>query len=333
MSSISESHGVIVNSEKQLSFGAAKLKAIGDDDVLIKIHSAPINPSDLLFAQGIYPTEKPRPTFTGFEGSGLVIKTGTSDKAKALLDKRVFFFSVGPNDLGTHGTYTVIGADTVFPIPGDLSYEEAAVSLLNPLTIEGFIHLCERENHKVIVHTAAASAFGRMLVVSCKKNNITLINIVRREEQVKILRELGSEHVLNSSDPAYKEDLAKTFETLKPTALFDAVAGPDGSFLFSAMPDRSTTYNYGALSPEPFTISATDLIFKNKKLTGYWLAYDIFNPEIAVKLVTSTFTNLAARLYDVKISKTFSHEEFKEAYEYYSKNSTKGKVLFQNKEF
>ena len=331
--SVTESHGVILDAANQLSYGTVKLRAVGDDDVLIKIHSAPINPSDVLFTQGHYPAEKKRPTIAGFEGSGLVIQTGSSEKAKALLNQRVTFFSFGSETLGTYGTHTVVEAATVFPIPGDLTYEEAAFSLVNPLTVEGFIQTCLRENHKVIVHTAAASSLGRMLVVSCKQNNITLINIVRREEQVKILKDLGAENILNSSDPAYPETLAKTFETLKPTALFDAIGGPDGSALLSAMPNGSTTFNYGVLSLQPYSISATDLIFKNKTLRGYWLTNDILNPEVAPLIFKSAFTNLATRSFTVTVAKTFGQDEYKEAFEYYSKNSTEGKVLLQNRQF
>ena len=329
---ISELKGVVIGEDNKASYGTLPLPELGEEQVLIKVHSSPINPSDALFLRGLYPAGKPKPTFAGFEGSGLVVQTGSSAKAKALLDQRVTF-SAASKGTGAWANYNLVAASTAFPIPGDLSYEEAACCLVNPLTVQGFIHTCKTENHKVIVHSAGASALGKMLVAACKQNGIVLIAIVRKEEQVAALKEIGAEHILNSSSPNFKQDLTTAFGNLKPSAFFDAVTGDDGTLVFNHMPNGSTTYCYGFLSPDDYKVGAGELIFKNKTLKGWWLPTYRDNPAIAGELYAATFANLATRAYKTHIAKTFPHEQFEEALAYYSANASSGKVLLQNAAF
>ena len=49
---------------------------------------------------------------------------------------------------------------------------------------------------KGIIHTAAASALGRMLNKRCQTMGIPLLNIVRKEEQAELLKKEGAKHVI-----------------------------------------------------------------------------------------------------------------------------------------
>lgn len=78
------------------------------------------------------------------------------------------------------------------------------------------------ENHTGIVHTAAASQLGQMLVKICKQDEIPLVNIVRREEQVDLLKSIGAEFVVNSSADTYEKDLVDAMSASGATIAFDA---------------------------------------------------------------------------------------------------------------
>jgi NADPH2:quinone reductase len=84
---------------------------------------------------------------------------------------------------------------------------EAASSFVNPLTALGFTETMRLENHKALVHTAAASNLGQMLVKICKADSIPLINIVRKQEHVDLLKGIGAEYVLNTSDADFMGNL------------------------------------------------------------------------------------------------------------------------------
>lgn len=331
---IKETKGVIVGSDRKLTFGTIPLRAMGKNDVLIKVHSAPIDPSDLEFFKNLYQPGKHLPSVAGFEGSGLVMDAGENQECQELKGKRVAFFSTGNNELGSWGEYTVINRNNVFPLPHGVPLEIGACALLNPLTVMGIIETCIEKGHECIVHTAACSTLGRMLVKACKKQGITMINICRRAEQMNILQQLGAEHILNSSDDAFETDLAYRIAQFKPTAFFDAVGGKIGSMVFRHMPSGSTTYCYGMLADEHgYNISSADLMYKDKNLQGWWLSKELQDPERATNIVQASFEGLKSGDLKPVLLKAFPMEKFEEAIQFHEKHASEGKVTLFNPSF
>jgi hypothetical protein len=82
-----------------------------------------------------------------------------------------------------------------------------------------------RENHKALVHTAAASNLGQMLNRICLKDGIPLVNIVRSAEQAAILRKIGAKHVVDSTAPTFMDDLTEALVETGATIAFDAIGG------------------------------------------------------------------------------------------------------------
>ena len=100
----------------------------------------------------------------------------------------------------------------------------------------------------MLIHDAAASALGRMLNRFAQNQDITVINIVRRQEQVDILKELGATYILNSSDETFLPELQEIIDELKPKIYFSAIGGGDlPTKVLNMMPSQSTLYVYGAL--------------------------------------------------------------------------------------
>lgn len=75
------------------------------------------------------------------------------------------------------------------PLPENVDYDEGSMLFVNPLTCLGLVEEAEKRKCKVVVQTAAFSQLGKMIIRQCKKKGITLINVVRKEEQVNILKE------------------------------------------------------------------------------------------------------------------------------------------------
>ena len=151
------------------------------------------------------------------------------------------------------------------------SPREAASSFVNPLTALAFLETMRMENHTAIVHTAAASNLGQMLVKICKDDGVPLVNIVRKPKQEKILRELGAEYVCNTGDPKFMENLVFAIVETGATLGFDATGGGNRGELASqiltameiAAKEKAKEYSrygsdtykqvyiYGGLDPSP----------------------------------------------------------------------------------
>ena len=76
---------------KKVGFGLSPVQKPGPNQVLIKVHSATLNPSDILFMKGLYNVRHKYPYTPGWEGSGVVVAAGPGMFANSLVGKRVAF--------------------------------------------------------------------------------------------------------------------------------------------------------------------------------------------------------------------------------------------------
>jgi NADPH:quinone reductase len=232
----------------ELSLHDVPVPTPGPDEVLVRIEASPINPSDLgLLVAGADMTRATvtgtpdRPVVTaplaagatktmtarldkslpvGNEGAGTVLAAGSSDAAQALLGK-----TVGIAGGAMYSQYRAVDARACLVLPDGASAKDGASSFVNPLTALGMTETMRREGHTALVHTAAASNLGQMLVKLCQKDGVPLVNIVRKPEQVELLKNLGADHVLNSASPSFQTDLVDALTTTAATLAFDATGG------------------------------------------------------------------------------------------------------------
>jgi len=231
----------------ELSITKAERPIPSADEVLIKVEAAPINPSDLglllsfaadlssistsgsedetVTSMKIHPalmgSMKPRLNQSmqaGNEGAGIIIDAG--ENAKELIGK-----TVGLAGGAMYSQYRCVPAASCLVMNEGTSPAEAASSFVNPLTALSFVETMKMENHTALVHTAAASNLGQMLVKICKDDGIPLVNIVRKSEQVDLLKNLGAEYICNTSDESFMDDLVNALVTTGATLGFDATGG------------------------------------------------------------------------------------------------------------
>jgi NADPH2:quinone reductase len=211
------------------------------------------------------------PSVPGWEGAGTVVANGGGLMAGWLRGKRVAC-ALQEDRNGTWAQYVVAGAMQCIPLKKGVSFEQGACLIVNPLTAMGLLETARRGGHAAAVHTAGASQLGRMMIAMAEQMNYPLVNLVRREEQVQLLRSLGATHVLNSSAEDFEEQLQETCQRLRATTAFEAVGGDLTGTVMNVLPRGSTVYVYGALSEEACgNIDPIGLIFHDKTVTGFYL--------------------------------------------------------------
>jgi NADPH2:quinone reductase len=145
-----------------LTIGTVQVPQPKDGEVLVKIASAPVNPSDLMRIKSIVSKEELISFIPGIEGSGTVVSAGKGLLPKLWLGKRVACSSLNPAS-GTWAEYMVTPASFCFPIPKSISDEQGSMLLVNPMTAVAFFDIIKKEKHKAIVNAAAAGALGGMI--------------------------------------------------------------------------------------------------------------------------------------------------------------------------
>ncbi|GLH75958.1 NADH oxidoreductase [Bradyrhizobium sp. SSBR45G] len=234
--------------ELELSLVDVPTPEPGPDEVVVRIEAAPINPSDLGLLVGAADLStmqvsgsKERPVITakvpeagmramagrldeslpiGNEGAGVVVKTGSSDAAKALMGRTVA--AIGG---AMYSQYRCLKVSECLPLPAGTTPAEGASCFVNPLTSLGMTETMRREGHTALVHTAAASNLGQMLNKICLKDGIPLVNIVRSVAQAELLRGIGAKYVVDSTSPTFMDELTAALVETGATIAFDAIGG------------------------------------------------------------------------------------------------------------
>lgn len=301
----------------------------GPGEVLVKVHASPVNPSDLMFIQGLYGFKKPLPAIPGFEGSGVVVETGSGMMARFLKSKRVTCaVADAKTSAGMWAEYVVASSKTCIPLRKNVELEQAAAMLVNPFTAWALMDIARREGHRAVVQTAAASALGRMIVRLGQRFSLPVINVVRRAEQVELLRSLGAEHIVNSSDPEFGEALRELCRKLEATIGFDAVAGDLSATVLRAQPPGARLLVYGGLSLAAAQAEPGSLIFEGKRLEGFWLSAWMRSKSILRQLrLARQVQSLLGTDLKTEFQAKVPLNEAATALQHYASNMTAGKVL------
>jgi NADPH:quinone reductase-like Zn-dependent oxidoreductase len=234
--------------ELEISLAEVPIPEPGPEEVVVRIQASPINPSDLGLLTGAADLStvkasgtKERPVITakvpeagmramagrldesmpvGNEGAGVVIKTGSSEAAKALMGRTVAMIGGA-----MYAQYRCLKVTDCLPLPDGATAADGASCFVNPLTALGMTETMRREGHTALVHTAAASNLGQMLNKICLKDGIALVNIVRSAEQAEILRKLGAKYIVDSTSANFMAELTDALVETGATIAFDAIGG------------------------------------------------------------------------------------------------------------
>ena len=267
-----EAHEVVIRvdatpinpSDQGVMFGWSNMSGASSSGEGTKtVLTAPVTPQGM----GVMKARIGQNLPVGNEGAGVVVAAGDSPEAQALMGKTVAALS------GTlYAQYACVPAMTCLPLLPEQTAKDGASCFVNPLTALSMVETMKLEGHTALVHTAAASNLGQMLNKICQADGVELVNIVRREEQVKILKDLGAKYIVNSSSETYMADLTDAIHATGATLAFDATGGGQlasqiltameaaaartpGAYSIYGSIHHKQVYLYGGLDVSPTTLT------------------------------------------------------------------------------
>jgi NADPH:quinone reductase-like Zn-dependent oxidoreductase len=204
------------------------------------------------------------------------------------------------------------------------------MSAINPLTAIGHLELAKEGGHKAVVITAAASSLGQMINRLFSAEGIQVVNVVRREAQVELLKRQGATIALNSSDADFDQQLHDSCHQHDVRLALDAVAGPMTTRLLKAMPNGSRVTIYGALSQQGVQANPDIFIFEDKTINGFWLGPWIMKKRILeIQRLWRRAQKLMASELKSNIRAEYPFEQARQAVEEYLDQMTGGKILLR----
>lgn len=252
----------------------------GPDQVLIKMRTSSVNPSDLHFIKGEYgqPCVKGAPA--GFEGCGDVVAAG--ENVKGLMGMRVAFaLSLGGS--GAWADYALTDGATCIPLRPDISDDDGAAQIVNPLTAMAMVDIAQEAGDAFIL-SAATSQLGKLMIGLGRDLGLKPVAMVRRADAVEVMKALGAAEVLVTTDEDFEVQLKAVCKALKPRVFLDAVGDQIAERVFAAMPNRGRWVVYGKLDPTPPSLrDMGQFIFMGKQIEGFWLTKWMRSTETGTK--------------------------------------------------
>lgn len=224
----------------------------------------------------------------------------------------------------------VTGALQCIPLPDDVSLEHGSMHCVNPLTAIGLLDRARQYKAQAVIQTAAASQLGRMINRLGMDEGWRIINVVRKEEQVEILKEMGCKYILNSSDADFDEKLRDLAHELNATVCFEAIAGSFTGRIFKLMPVNSRCILYGCLSEQPVSdIDPMIFIGRNHSMETFFLPNWLKEKYIWQQLgiIRRCINLMRTKTFESNVNKRVSLHEMKEALKEYKQNMSAGKVV------
>ncbi|WP_163156470.1 zinc-binding dehydrogenase [Bradyrhizobium uaiense] len=294
----------------------------GPGEVIIAMTLAPIHPADLLLARGFYGVRPKLPAVLGGEGVGRVLQAGDGVALKR--GDRVLV----PNRYPCWAEQIKIPATGLFACPPDVPDDQLALVSVNPLTAMLMLDESRLTPGRCFIQNAANSGVGRAVIMIARAKGLRSVNLVRRQELIPKLKSIGADIVLLEG-PNLKQRLAAEAGAVAIDAAFDGVAGESTAQLVACLAKGGTLTSYAGVSNQPFSLSPTEMIFRDINLRGFWLVDWLTRtaPEIVAERLQSLVEMTRQGTIRSEVAVDYAVEDFAAAIAHAQKGE--GKILLR----
>src|SRR5467141_3739514 len=302
--------------------------ALGQEDVLISMEAAPLNPSDFVLVRGMYGIRPTFPCPVGAEGVGRVTQTG-SKVDSALQDKRVLILPT--YEQGTWADQVVAPVRNIVPMNDEADPLQLSMIGINPATayllLNRYVSLMPGD---WIGQTAANAAMGQYIIALAKLAGVKTLNVVRREEAAEQVRKWGGDRVVLQGDNLRK-DIEEALDGKKLSLVLDTVGGTPVGELAKSLKTGGSIVSYGIQGGQFPAMPPKEFVYRGLSLHGFWLINWIRNaPRTEIE---ETYQKLGDLVIDGSLSAAVDHvyplDQFKEAFKQSLKSNRSGKILFK----
>jgi len=302
--------------------------ALGEEEVLISMEAAPMNPSDFLFVRGIYGIRPDFPSSLGAEGVGRVVKIGSKVDV-ALRGKRVLILPT--YEQGTWADEVVVPVRNIVPVSDGGDPLQLSMIGINPATayllLNRYVSLMPGD---WIGQTAANAAMGQYIIALAKLAGVRTLNVVRRKEAAEQVRQWGGDRVVLEGDNLLK-NIGEALDGKKLSLVLDSLGGAPVGELAKSLKPGGAIVVYGLQSGQFPAMPPKEFIYGGLSLHGFWLINWIRNaPRTEIEEIYQKLGDLVAdgSLF-AAVEHVYPLDQFKEAFKQSLKSNRNGKILFQ----
>lgn len=298
---------------EDLQMSEVDIPTVAADDILIKVKAVAINPLDWKKLEGLLKiiTGKKFPKGIAFDFSGIVEKTGKSSTPYKKGD--AVFGTLDAMKGEVLAEYIVVKRESIYKKPENVSFETAAAILTGSTTATYLLNKSKTKAGDEILINGASGGVG-MIALQLAKIKKLKVTAVASGEGLNLIKKWNPDSYID-----YKKE-----KFLHKTEKYDAIFELAGSLPFSKAKHLLKPKGiYVSTLPNPLDMLKAffNNLFSSKK-----------NIIIQATPTQEILTEISAWLYnnevEIPIAKTFSIDDFKEAYHFAKKGGAIGKVVF-----
>ncbi|MCD7034223.1 zinc-binding dehydrogenase [Metabacillus sp. GX 13764] len=306
-----------------LTYSSIEKPAIGEKEVLIKVHYTSVNYADIKKRNG-KKGEGKFPQILGLDCAGTIEEAGESTVFSK--GDRVVAFPMN----GSYAEYAAANEQLVFKIPDTLSFEQAAA--MPTVSILGYILLHEigqvKETDCIVVHSAAGGA-GSMLVQLAKLAGVgRIIGTVGSLEKEDYVRKLGADKVFTYD--TFAEEVNSLTDGAGANVIFDSVAGEVTGKSLDCLALYGTLVQFGNSSGQAGTIKTSDVHNSCRSIKGFSLGTTRkHDPGRLAAPAAKVIELFASGQAELSIADVFKLEDAAEAHRLAESRNYRGKILLR----
>ena len=275
----------------------------GPDQVLVEVRAVGVSFPDLLLSRGEYQLKPDLPFELGVDFAG-VVRTAPERSGFAPGDRVACVLP-----FGGAAELAAVGADSVFPLPDDVSFEAGAALPLNYLTAQFALATRAglRPGETVLVH-GAAGGVGTATIQVAKGYGARTIAVVSTDEKGEVARAAGADEVV------LVDGFPSAVQMLTDGAGVDVVMDVVGGDLMTD--SLRSLAPHGRLLVVGFTggsipeVRVNRLLLNNIDVRGVgWGAYAMVRPGFMRAQWDELLPMMADRVVDPPVGRTYTLDE------------------------
>lgn len=321
------SHDVFGEPQDVLHLAETPTPEPGKGQVLIRMILSPIHNHDIWTVRGSYGYKPPLPgAVGGSEAVGTVEAVGEGVDS-ALIGKRVAA-------AGVHGAWAeffLAPAAGLVPVPDAISDEAAAQLIAMPFSAMALLEFLGVKPNQWIIQNTANGAVGKAVAMLAQARGIHVINLVRRDEGVKELEELGIKNAVSTAQNNWRETVRTLTGEQPIKAGVDSIGGSASKDIVELLGEDGLLVSFGSMTGEPMQIPSGPVIFKQLTIKGFWGSTVIgtMEPDTRRRLIGELIQHVASGTIILPVEGVYGLADISQAVKASLASGKSGKVLLK----
>lgn len=316
----------ILSGEQRAVLGELEKPQIMPNHVLVKIKACALNRADLNMLTGATHGFMGGLGFpVGMEWAGEIAELGDGVTQWNIGDR---VMGAGP---GAFSEYTLGNQAWIYPIPDNLSYEQAStLPVALQTTHDAIVSNGNLQVDQTVLVVGASSAVGLMAMQVAKFLGAKqIIGTSTSTEKLALLHEYSADNAVNTKDEDWDRQILKLTKRKGVDLVIDFLAGPLFNQTISITKIAGTIVNVGRMAGETGTIDFDQ--HSMRRITYKGVSFRTRSPDEIAEVIQKAKMDLIPALAEGKIhlpiDSIYPFEQFSDAFEKMKANQHFGKIV------